>query len=462
MSFLKNIISYTTFYLKYRPQTLAELDLGEIREKLTSVLSSGKTPHAFLFTGPKGLGKTSAARIVAKAVNCQNRQSKKIEPCNKCKICKNIIKGVLLDLIEIDGASNRGIDDIRNLRERIKLSPNEAEKKVYIIDEVHMLTVEAFNALLKTLEEPPPHALFILCTTEVHKLPETIISRCMRLDFYKPSLKELIRPLKRIVRQEKIKVDDKAFLSIAKYADGSFRDGVKILEQLTYSKRKITEKEVVKFFGQSSLLADDFLKSLAEKNTKKTLSWLNSALGRGVDLKSLIQDLLLQLRNILLQKYGVISEEVADFGLDEEEVKKLIVLFDQAGREIKEAVLSQLPLELAIIKWGNLKKPMLAKPKQDFLNMPQKSKNKSSQKTPAEIKEKWDQFLKAIKPVNHSIEAFLKATRPLEISEGIIKIEVFYPFHKEKLEQKANIKIIEEKLTWAFKKPVKVRFILKK
>src|SRR3990167_7835570 len=179
------------FYLKYRPQKASELDSEEVRKKLSSVLSS-KRPfaHAFLFTGPKGLGKTSAARIVARVVNCTNRKPGEIEPCNRCLQCKSIIEGTNLDVLEIDAASNRGIDEIRDLREKIRLSPVSATKKVYIVDEVHMLTTEAFNALLKTLEEPPGHVVFILCTTEIHKVPGTIISRCLRIQFKKATEEE--------------------------------------------------------------------------------------------------------------------------------------------------------------------------------------------------------------------------------------------------------------------------------
>ena len=178
------------FYRKYRPQKIDELDNQSVRESLYSIFSKGNFPHAFLFTGPKGLGKTSTARIVAKAINCEKhkdlegiRSEKEIEPCNKCEQCLSITNGNNLDIFEIDGASNRGIDEIRDLKEKIKLAPFKASKKVYIIDEVHMLTTEAFNALLKTLEEPPSHAVFILCTTEPHKVPATIVSRCLRINF---------------------------------------------------------------------------------------------------------------------------------------------------------------------------------------------------------------------------------------------------------------------------------------
>ncbi|PIV01497.1 DNA polymerase III, subunit gamma and tau, partial [Candidatus Shapirobacteria bacterium CG03_land_8_20_14_0_80_39_12] len=187
-----------SFYLKYRPQKFLDLDSSEAREELLKIFKSEKIPHALLFSGPRGIGKTSAARIVAKAVNCEKVQSteykehREFEPCNQCDSCISITNGTNVDILEIDAASNRGIDDIKELREKIKLSPASAKYKVYIIDEAHMLTPEAFNALLKTLEEPPKHAIFILCTTDPEKLPKTIISRCQRINFKKASNKEIV------------------------------------------------------------------------------------------------------------------------------------------------------------------------------------------------------------------------------------------------------------------------------
>ena len=229
------------FYRKYRPQTIEELDSFDVRDTLYAVLGHKDIAHAFLFTGPKGLGKTSAARIVAKVVNCeknsklktQNLETKdQIEPCNKCDQCISITNGTNIDVLEIDGASNRGIDEIRDLREKVRLSAARAAKKVYIIDEVHMLTTEAFNALLKTLEEPPPHVIFILCTTEPHKIPQTIVSRCMHVSFKKAGVEELVRSFKRIAKKEKLDIDDEALSLVSTLSDGSFRDGAKILEEM--------------------------------------------------------------------------------------------------------------------------------------------------------------------------------------------------------------------------------------
>src|SRR5260221_6410497 len=217
------------YYRKYRPQTISELDSEKVRDTLYAVLSGKEIPHAFLFTGPKGLGKTSTARIVAKVVNCLHirsviasgaKQSQKeqeiatnssssrndanIEPDNTCDQCISITNGTNIDVLEIDGASNRGIDEIRELRDRVNLAPSRAKKKIYIIDEVHMLTNEAFNALLKTIEEPPSHVMFVFCTTEPHKVPATIISRCFHVQFPRATDTDIVRSLERIVTGEKL------------------------------------------------------------------------------------------------------------------------------------------------------------------------------------------------------------------------------------------------------------------
>ena len=210
-----------TLYLKYRPQTIEELDLSSVRESLTTIIKSGKIPHALLFSGPKGTGKTSAARILAKVINCESPAN--FEPCNKCAQCVAITKGSSLDVIEMDAASNRGIDDIRSLREAVKLSPVSARTKIYIVDEAHMLTTEAANAFLKTLEEPPSHVVFILATTNPEKLIPTVRSRLTSVVFPRAKPAEIKRQLRRVVDGEKWQVEEDALDIIATASEGSFR-----------------------------------------------------------------------------------------------------------------------------------------------------------------------------------------------------------------------------------------------
>jgi len=461
----------STFYLKYRPQTISQLDLKEIRDNLGAVLSSGTMIHAFLFSGSKGLGKTSAARIVAKSINCEAKRKKgEFEPCNKCFMCQSITNGTSLDLIEIDAASNRGIDDIRELREKIKLTPYRARKKVYVIDEVHMLTQEAFNALLKTLEEPPAHALFILCTTEAYKLPETIISRCYEFNFKKASIKELVRCLKRIERGEKLKLAKGVKSKIASLADASFRDATKNLEILvSLNGKNISLKKTRQFFDQSQSSVDKLLVLLADRQSSQALKWLTETLGHGADIKQLTQSLLIKLRDIILLRYEVLDDkkDYHDFGLSVIELKKLVYLFDQALRQLKGAFLPQLPLELAIVEWCEQKKENNQNQEHKIKQTPaakgKKVKIKVGHKQDLDIiLEQWPKLLQQVKQFNHSIEALLKATKPVKFENNLLTIEVFYPFHKQKLEESKSLSIVQDSLQKILSLSVKIKYKLAK
>ncbi|HWY79040.1 MAG TPA: DNA polymerase III subunit gamma/tau [Candidatus Sulfotelmatobacter sp.] len=341
------------FYRKYRPQTIDDLDSKAVRDTLHAVLQKA-IPHAFLFTGPKGLGKTSTARIIAKAVNCENQKKGLVEPCNACDQCISITNGTNVDILEIDAASNRGIDEIRDLKEKIRLAPVSATKKVYIIDEVHMLTTEAFNALLKTLEEPPEHAMFMLCTTEAHKVPETIVSRCFQITFKKATDEEILRALKRIVISEKLQIADEALVVIAKMADGGFRDATKILEEVSLFAygEGITKTFLEKSFKITKipLQIENLLEVLKNGKAKAGLELIKELTLEGIDLKFFITQVLVALHIQLLIKMGVeTGKDISGFGVNE--IRALVVLFSQAYQEMKYAVLPQLPLELAVIEW---------------------------------------------------------------------------------------------------------------
>lgn len=361
------------FYRKYRPQLISELDLTSVREKLTSILSAKEIPHAFLFAGPKGLGKTSSARILAKAINCEKRGGRgkgvgdskavkkeslspslntlnpDIEPCNTCSACISITNGSAVDVLEIDAASNRGIDEIRDLRERIKFSPAALTKKAYIIDEVHMLTTEAFNALLKTLEEPPSHVVFILATTELHKLPETIISRAFYVQFEKPSSKELARCFERIVKAENLDVENGVLEKVGELSDGAFRDGAKILEELSLQSKgkKITLEllELLYKTGSTDSSVEKLLDQTLKKDYRQGLATIQELSNIQADFKLVIEKLADNLHKKLLESVSKQNkEEISDF-------QKLLELLDEAYKNLKGAVLPQLPLELAVIEF---------------------------------------------------------------------------------------------------------------
>ncbi|MBI2074808.1 MAG: DNA polymerase III subunit gamma/tau [Candidatus Levybacteria bacterium] len=466
------------FYRKYRPQLVKELDNENVRNTLSAVLSSGSTSHAFLFTGPKGLGKTSTARIVAKALNCEVSQvpqvprvsrgatkeargtrdtldtrstPKSIEPCNKCSQCISITNGSNIDVLEIDGASNRGIDEIRDLREKIRLAPARATKKVYIIDEVHMLTTEAFNALLKTLEEPPSHAVFILCTTEPQKVPATILSRCFHIQFTLATDEELLRSFKRIVEGEKIAVEEDALLYIATLANGSFRDGAKILEELVLlsNGKKITKELVEEKYKISNIKFQilEMLKFLADKNTKEALKLISELVKQGADTKYFVEQLILELHQMLLAKVGIQKREVEKWEI--EDIKKLVELLTKAHGELRCAVLPQLPLELAVIEF--CEETQINTDNKADLRESFNQRSSAIKSAPIIVKvqddnkvELWKKLMDAVKTHNHSIAGVLRGCSLKSYNGKELVIETAYKFHKEKLDETKTKTILEK------------------
>lgn len=295
-------MAYVALYRKWRPQGFDSLVGQEaVRTALTNALETGRIAHAYLFAGPRGTGKTSTAKILAKAVNCEHGPTP--NPCNKCQNCVRINDGTSMDVFEIDAASNRGIDEIRDLREKVAFAPVNGRYKVYIIDEVHMLTTEAFNALLKTLEEPPPHVIFILATTEPHKIPATIHSRCQRFDFKRVTDSDIVKRLREVADGSGIAADDDALQLIAVQADGGMRDALSLLDQCGVMAERVsaeTVRSVLGIVGSEALR--ELVKAVGEGNVPESLELLEALLAGGKDVKQIITELAEYLRAVLLYK----------------------------------------------------------------------------------------------------------------------------------------------------------------
>ena len=313
-----------TLYLKYRPQTIDEIDITSVRTTLTNILKSGNIPHAFLFAGPRGTGKTSLARILAKAINCEGNS--KVTPCGVCEQCKSITNGNNIDVIEMDAASNRGIDDVRALRDIVKLAPANSKAKIYIIDEAHMLTTEASNALLKTLEEPPAHVYFILATTNPEKLIETIKSRTTLVEFSKATVEEIARALKRVIIGEKIKIKTEDVDKIIKISKGSFRDAVKSLEQYVNDESFLNKKLEIDI--------EIFVENLIKKDLDKLLLDVK----KSNNIENLTDEILDRLHQTLVETKS-------------KEIIPLIEFILTSKEMVKYSPIEELPLEIAIIKW---------------------------------------------------------------------------------------------------------------
>ncbi|MBN1870757.1 MAG: DNA polymerase III subunit gamma/tau [Candidatus Omnitrophica bacterium] len=308
-------MSYIVLARKHRPQTFDEVVGQEhITELLKKTIQADRLTHAYLFCGPRGIGKTSCARILAKSLNCE--QGPTLKPCGKCPACVEIAKGTSFDVLEIDGASNRGIDEIRTLRENVKFAPNYGRYKIYIVDEVHMLTAEAFNALLKTLEEPPEHVKFVLATTAPNKVPATIISRCQRFDFKRIATKTIVDELSRISKKEKFKVDQEALYAIGKAAQGSLRDALSILDQLSaLSDKGIVTDDVFSMLGLvETQLLFDLAGALGEKDCSLCLDVLEKIIDKGKDVKQLARDITEHFRHLMVIKVGSKSKNLESMG----------------------------------------------------------------------------------------------------------------------------------------------------
>lgn len=394
-----------TLYLKYRPQIVSELNSVSTRDQLSKILESKNIPHAFLFSGPRGTGKTSAARILAMSVN-------------------NIKNIDSTDIVEMDAASNRGIDEIRNLRDQVALSPMNTKYKVYIIDEVHMLTTEAANALLKTLEEPPAHVIFVLCTTDPQKLPETIVSRCTQIHFARPGLEEIVNKLTLVAKEEKFKINNEDLESIAKKAKGSFRDAIKILEQVILSGKFEPD------FGDPQ----EFLDLLSGPDTQKALDFVAELVKQGVNLRTFVERCVEALRERLLETRDKnIITRIEDF-------EKVYV-------QLKDTAVPQLPLEVLVINHAH------TSPSVPLLTKEREAKQGGVVGNVQVILDKWQEILRVVRPFNHSVEGLLRSTKPVAFDGTNLTLEAFYVFHKDKLSEEKSRKIVEDAVAAVLEAP---------
>lgn len=385
-------MEYLAFALKYRPQNFDEvIGQGHVVVSLRNAILKNRIHHAYLFSGPRGTGKTSLARILAKSLNCS--QGPTINPCGKCPNCLEIIRGTSLDIIEIDGASNRGIDEMRTLRENVKLSTAGSRYKIYIIDEVHMLTQEAFNALLKTLEEPPRHVKFIFATTHPHKVLPTILSRCQKFQFNLLPLEKIVEKLKKIVEAEGLEIQDSLLYAIARAGEGSIRDAESLLDQIApVILEKKPVEDILSFLGIiDEEVLNSTLKALVEKDLSASLEIIDKIVKGGKDLGIFLNALLEHLRNLLLAKVSVkgfgelidISCESKDFILkiaeliSASEVLKIIDLLIEAKDLSGKLNTVRIPLELAVIKFSYQEKEKSA---------PSEKKNNEAGRKNSELK----------------------------------------------------------------------------
>jgi DNA polymerase-3 subunit gamma/tau len=347
-------------YRKYRPKGWdAVVGQDHVVQTLTNSVKANRVAHAYLFAGPRGTGKTTVARLLAKAVNCLNEDPAK-RPCNECEHCRAVNENRFMDLIEIDAASNNGVDDVRDLREKINFAPSQGKYKVYIVDEVHMLSGGAFNALLKTLEEPPPHAIFILATTEIHKIPATVLSRCQRHEFRRVPVDEIVANLKQIIAEEKLQADDEALALIARQSAGGMRDAQSLLDQIASTGAKITLALAQTVLGTAaSKTVMDVVAAILERQPARGLETIHRALDAGADPRSLARQIVEYLRGLMLIQMGNAEQVEAAREVKQQmeahansfttsEVLRMMKAFNNAATDLRGGWQPSLGLELAL------------------------------------------------------------------------------------------------------------------
>ncbi|RJP28041.1 MAG: DNA polymerase III subunit gamma/tau [Candidatus Omnitrophota bacterium] len=500
-------MSYTVFALKWRPLTFDEI-VGQqhIVSTLKSAIEKNRLAHAYLFAGPRGVGKTSTARILAKSLNCKNGPTTK--PCNTCPSCNDITQGRSMNVIEIDGASNRGIDEIRTLRENVKFAPIQGKYKIYIIDEVHMLTTEAFNALLKTLEEPPEFVKFIFATTQPSKVLATILSRCQRFDFRRITMSEIVEQLEKITKQEKVNVDRQVLFSIAKSSEGSLRDAESILDQLvSFSGESISLNDVISVLG---LVEQDILFEITDmilnNDAQAVLNLLNKVSDEGKDLTVFLNLFIEHFRNLMVAK--VARQDLALIDLPQEfssrlskqsesftlsEIFSALNILISAQEMAKRFDSLRIPLEIALVRLahaGSKEKNTIKEPEKKIkaavndMPLPKEKpmhavRAKPKETPPAEentvpepesyitlerIKDAWQNIIAEIGKVKMSVATYLSEGSPVKCEKNVLTVSFAknHLLHKESLEKKDNKDLVEKLILELTKARVRINFLLSK
>ena len=462
-----------TIYRKYRPQVFGEVFGQEhIIETLKKALELDRVAHAYLFTGARGVGKTTVARLLAKAVNCLAEAGR---PCGKCANCVAISENRFIDLIEIDAASNRGIDEIRQLRDKIQFSPSIGKKRVYIIDEVHMLTREAFNALLKTLEEPPEHTIFIFATTEAHKVPVTVMSRCQRFDFRLASQELIKESLKKVAKAEGFKVSEEVVDLIARTSGGSFRDSQSLLDQLSSHlvDSQVSLEQALQVLNLTSVQeVDDFIKVLAEGKTSESIKLIDNLKTKGINFADFLAMTIVEIRRGLVEK--IKKNEIAEW--ESKTLGKLLV----AEAQMKISPVESLPLELAIYELGlGDRSQVVGHGAQESSKVESDSKPQDSKPEDSQEKAKPEKKLKVQRTTGMItkdmklaiVDAVSKKKKTLgsllcdctiEGDTNEIRIITQYPFHRETIIRPNNLLLIEEVVGTILDQSVKVTCLVEK
>lgn len=478
-----------SLYRKYRPQTFVEVvDQAHITQTLANEIKGGSLAHAYIFAGPRGVGKTTLARLVAKAANCEKRKEKDHEPCNECYSCEQVNSGASVDVIEMDAASHTGVDMVRDaIIETVRFAPQRGKYKVFIIDEVHMLSTSAFNALLKTLEEPPEHAIFVLATTEIHKLPETILSRCQRFDFSKVSFESLGALLRDLAKKEEHEIDDEVVGFLCSKSGGYVRDALSLLGQvLTVGKKKIALEDIMSLFPVSSLQdVTVFVEHLARQHADEAIRLVNKVHDHGQDLVTFTESLLQYFRRALMV---VVGAGTIGFGSQDEDdhiekmrgelsvafLQKALQVFSETLVALKRAHIPQLPLELAVLQ-------MCPEPKQGGTGgesggsgaaeevAPKKEEAGAQEEEQSNIvklsvdietvRQKWPVILEQFGD-DPSLQLLLKVVYPVKVHEDHIELACEYSFHLEQLEDVKLRSPLEKALASVFGGKVLVRGVV--